>query len=93
MASDNSDSRNLNPERDTGLRRIDPPVPPGSDKARALGCLCSRSQNRAGGGGCGPGGMQKFFPLPWCPVHREVEVGLPGVITFRFSTSDEPPAA
>jgi hypothetical protein len=39
----------------------------------------SRSQNRAGNGGCGPGGVKQFFPLPWCPVHRGVELERPGI--------------
>lgn len=46
----------------------------------------------AGYGGCGPGGVQQFFPLPWCPVHRDAEMALPGVVTLRIP-DDEPPAA
>lgn len=69
--------------------RRDLPPPPGSPQAQRI---CSRSQNRAGDGGCGPGGVHFFFVLPWRPVHSDVDVGHRGVVTLRFGDPDgEPP--
>ena len=48
--------------------------PPGSTEARRRGCLCSRSQNRAGDGGRGAHGLRRFFVLAWCPLHRDAEL-------------------